>query len=134
MQSSCGRRCFNIKEQKYPNLYIVANLVMILSGSNSTVERACSLLPLLLTDQCLSLSHNTISISMTINVNDKLWTPNKKSSIIKSATEAYEKAKRCVRVFDDPPAKVPRLDEEAESENEIESHSDFETSDTDKLV
>ena len=38
---------------------------------------------------------------MTINVNDKWWTPNEKSSIIKYAAEAYENAKRRVRVFDD---------------------------------
>ncbi len=31
-------------------------------------------------------------------------------------------------------AKVPRLDEEAESEDEIESDIDFGTSDTDELV
>ncbi len=36
---------------------------------------------------------------MTINVNDKLWTPNEKSSIIKSAAEAYENAMRRIRVF-----------------------------------
>ncbi len=71
---------------------------------------------------------------MTINVNDKLWAPNENSSIIKSAAEAYENAKRRVHVFDDPPTKVPRLDEEAESEDEIESDSDFETSDIDELV
>ena len=53
---------------------------------------------------------------------------------MKYAAEAYENAKRRVRVFDDPPAKVPRLDEEAESEDEIESDIDFGTSDTDELV
>ncbi len=68
---------------------------------------------------------------MTINVNGKLWPPNEKTSIIKSA---YENSKRRVHVFDDPPAKVPRLDEEAESEDEIESDSYFETCNTDELV
>ena len=88
------------KRAEYPNLCIVANLVMCLSGNNSTVERAFSLLTLLLTDRRLSLSDETISDLMTINVNDKLWTPNEKSSIIKSAAEAYENAKRRIRVFD----------------------------------
>ena len=93
-------KVFQYKRAEYPNLCIVANLVMCLSGSNSTVERAFSLLTLLLTDQRLSLSHNTISNLMTINVNDKWWTPNEKSSIIKSAAEAYENAKRRIRVCD----------------------------------
>ncbi len=57
--------------------------------------------------------------------------PNEKSNIVKSAVEAYEIAKSPV---DDPPAKVARLDEEAESEEEIESYSDFGTSETDELV
>ncbi len=56
--------------------------------------------------------------------------PQRKEQYNKAAAEA-----KCrVRVFDDQPSKVPRLDEEAESEDEIESDSDFETSDTDKLV
>ena len=54
-------------------------------------------------------------------------------TIIKCAAEAYENAKRRVHVFDDLPAKVPRLDEGAESEDEIEYDSDFEKNDTDEL-
>ncbi len=89
------------------------------------------MLTLLLTDQRLSLSHDTISDLMTINVNYKLWFPNEKRSIIRSPAEAFEILKRHV---DDPPAKVPRLDEEAESEDEVKSYSGFETSDIDELV
>ena len=60
-----------------------------------------------------------------MNVNGKLWTPSEKNCIIRPVTEAYENAKHCVRVFNDPSANVPRLDEEAESVDEIESDSDF---------
>ena len=89
------------------------------------------MLTLLLTDRGLSLTHETISNLMTINVNDKWWTPNEKSSIIKYAAEAYENAKRRVRVFDDYKSSK---DEEAESKDEIESDIEFGTSDTDELV
>ncbi len=81
-------KVFRYKRAEYPNLCIVASLVMCLSESNSTVERAFSLLTLLLTDRRLSLTHDTISDLMTINVNDKLWTLNKKIIIIKAAAEA----------------------------------------------
>ena len=79
----------------------------------------------------MSLSHDTISDLMTINVNDKLWFPDEKIGIIKSAAKAFKILKRHVN---DPPVKVPRLDEEVESEDEIASYSYFETSDTDELV
>ncbi len=53
------------------------------------------------------------------------------TTVSSMAAEAIEIAKRCV---DDPPAKVPRLDEEGKAEDEIESDSDFGTSDIDELV
>ena len=46
-----------IKEKEYPKLCIVARLMVAISGSNSNVERAFSILRLLLSDRRLSTSH-----------------------------------------------------------------------------
>ena len=128
-------KVFQYKRKEYPNLLILAGLVMCLSGSNSTVERAFSLLTLMLTDRRLSLAHNTIENILIINANDKLWTPLERESIIKSAAEKYENAKRRVRKLADDPnpsqAKVPRIEIEDNEESasdyyESESESDTE--------
>ena len=61
---------------------------MCLSGSNSTIERALSLLSLVLSDRRLrmGMAQNTVANIIVINVN-KLWTPHEKEMIIESAAK-----------------------------------------------
>ena len=123
-------KIFQYKRDEFPNLVIVASLVMVMAGSNSTVERAFSLLTLMLTDRRLSLAHDTIKDILTININDKLWTPQEREEIIKTATSKYENAKRRVRTFDDtsvPAAKIPRIEVNSSSD---EGESDYSDSDS----
>ena len=100
-------KIFMYKKNEFPNLCIMAELVMVLSGSNSSVERAFSLLTLLLTDRRSSLSHKTMEDLMVININNKLWTPLERENIIKDASDKYESAKRQVRQIDDSASAVP---------------------------
>ena len=85
------------KKKEFPNLCTVAELIMCMSGSNSTVERAFSLLSLLLSDRQLSLAHTTIEDLLVIDINDKLWTTQERENIILSAAEKYQAAKRRVK-------------------------------------
>ena len=48
------------KGLQYTNLCNVVNLMITIAGSNSAVERALSVLHLLLHDCCLSMSHETM--------------------------------------------------------------------------
>ena len=78
-------KVFVYKRKEFPNLCILAEIVLCLSGSNSTLERAFSLLTLLLSDKRLSMSHKTMEDVILININDKLWSDVERNDIIKMA-------------------------------------------------
>ena len=129
-------KVFQYKKREYPNLCIISELVMCLSGSNSTVERAFNLITLIMSDRRLSLSHSTMEDIVTININDKLWIQSEREEIIRAAANKYEKAKRRVRKFNEPPTKRPKVaevviesssedsDEEEDEDRELLSDSD----------
>ena len=105
---------------------------MSLSGSNSTVERAFSLLTLLLSDRRLKLGHKTVEDLMLININNKLWTPKEKEEIVLKTAEKFENAKQRVRTFDKMPEKHLVIEMNTEKNKEDEDYStDSETSETD---
>ena len=51
------RHVLNFRRLEFPNLCLVIELITCIAGSNSSVERAFSLLTLLLNDRRLSMSH-----------------------------------------------------------------------------
>ena len=50
---------------------VLAQIILCLSASNSSVERVFSLLTLLLSDKRLSMEYSTMQKLMIINLNDK---------------------------------------------------------------
>ena len=85
---------------EYPNLALIAELMMCLSCSNSSVERAFNLLTMLLSDQRLNTSHDTINAILNININDKVFSEGEKNEILKEAVESFME-KRRTAVFED---------------------------------
>ena len=77
------------KRDQYQNLALLAELVICLSGSNSTVERAFSLLTLLLSDKRLKMNHATMNDLLLININDKVWLSGEREAIIQNAVDSY---------------------------------------------
>ena len=59
------------------------------SGSNSTVERAFSVLNLILGDRQLSLGNQAMKDIMIVKCNDRNWGFQEKSEIIERALEIY---------------------------------------------
>ena len=120
-------KIFQYKRRGHENICLLAELIMSLSGSNSTVERVFSLLTLLMSDQRLKLAHNTIENLMIININDKLWTPTETKEIVVKATQKYEDTKRRVRTFDKPPKKHLVIENEdddngSDSDDEVDEY------------
>ena len=68
-------KIFNNKKEKYSNLCKLTHILLSLSSSNSSVERAFSLL-----NRCLRMNHDTLQDLMLIN-NSKLWTRQEKKDI-----------------------------------------------------
>ena len=85
------------KRQEYPNLSILAELILCLSGSNSTVERAFSLLTLLLSDKRLSMAHVTMQDLMVISINNKIWSEGEREAITQAAVDRYMEKRRLKR-------------------------------------
>jgi hypothetical protein len=67
------QRILTFKRLEYPNLCLVIELITCIAGSNSAVERAFSLLTLLLSDRRLSMKHSTMTDLMLIKGNDNCW-------------------------------------------------------------
>ena len=58
------------QKQTFPNMCILAKLILSLAGSNSAVERRFSMLTNILTNRRLKMSHSTLKNLILIRCND----------------------------------------------------------------
>ena len=70
--------------------------MLCLSGSNSSVERAFSILRMMLSDKRLKSSHELLNYRLVIKGNHKYWTDSERTEILKRAVDIYmsKKARR----------------------------------------
>ena len=103
----------------------MAKIVFSLSASNSMVERAFSLLILLLSDKPILLKHETIESLMKINLSDKIWTEKEKNEILERAVDVYLSKQRGKKIAE-PPKKLSHMecDNENTQERFSESHKE----------
>ena len=81
---------------EFPNLCALASLIMIsISGSNSSVECTFSFLTNILSDKCLSMSHDTLENSVIVSGNNCIWSEKEKEEIVNRALEIYLSKQRC---------------------------------------
>ena len=92
------QRLFNFRRLEFPNLSLVIELITCITGSNSSVERAFSLLTLLLDDQRLSMSHETMEDLLLTKANDSAWSEAERKSIIARAVQIYLEKRRKVQL------------------------------------
>ena len=78
---------------EFPNLSLLAQIIITLSGSNSSVERSFSTLTTILTDRRLKMSHTTLEMLMIIKCNDRNWTEQERENIIQRATDLHPRKK-----------------------------------------
>ena len=119
------KKVFQYKQIEYPNLCLLAEIILCLSGSNSTVERAFSVLTLFMSDRRLRMKHNLVEQLLLIKVNDKIWTQEEHEDIIQLAAQKYLE-KRQTKTFTQlqPPFKMPQVDHEAANTCEESSSPD----------
>ena len=133
---SLWEKVFLYQKSEYQNICKLASIVMCFSGSNSTVERAFSLLTLLLSDRRLRLKHKTLEELLIININDKLWSAQERDEIIRHAADKFLSKRRLTRVshatISEPPLeKRMRIDDDIITQSEDESTTDALDSDND---
>ena len=63
--------------------------MLCLSGSNSSVERAFSVLTMMLSDKRLKSSHHLLNYRLIIKGNDKYWSEAERSEILRRAVAIY---------------------------------------------
>ena len=124
------KKIFNNKKEEYSNLCKLMRIVLSLSSSNSSAERAFSLLPLLLSNRRLCMNYDTLQNLMLININNKLWTSKEKKGIIENACQMFLSLRRTKRAAK-PPAKAPRIEADVVIEHDSSESSDIDSSSED---
>ena len=85
-----------VQHQEFPNLPLLVELALHISGSNSSVERSFSILTLVLSDHCLGMSHDMMEKCMIITSNDKHWTKQEKEMLIHCAVDVNMQKRRVI--------------------------------------
>ena len=88
------------RRAEFPNVSLVIELIMSISGSNCAVERAFSILTMMLSDQRLLLHHSVMEDIMIIKCNDHVWTTVERKEIIEAAVNKYLQKRRKTRLLD----------------------------------
>eukprot|EP00112_Aurelia_sp_Birch-Aquarium-sp1_P011097 Seg2340.8 transcript_id=Seg2340.8/GoldUCD/mRNA.D3Y31 product="hypothetical protein" protein_id=Seg2340.8/GoldUCD/D3Y31 len=103
------KRILAFKRQEFPNVCALGEIVISMSGSNSTVERGFSVLTNVLSDRRLSMKHRRMESVLMISVNDKNWSQKERDDILERAVDVYmEKRRR--KTVNGPPSKRLHLD------------------------
>ena len=86
------------RREEFPNLSLLVELALCISGSNSQVERGFSVLTLILSNRRLSMSHDMMECCIMIAANDPNWSNEERESLIDRAVDIYM-TKRRTAVF-----------------------------------
>ena len=71
--------------------------MMCFSSSNASVEGAFNLLTMLVTEQRLTTSHDTLNAILNIKINDKVFTESEENEILVAAAKIFmEKCREVV--------------------------------------
>ena len=116
---------------EYSNLCILAEIVMVHSGSNSSVERAFSMLTAMLNDRRLKMKHSTIESLMIVKINDKIWSAEERAEIIQRAVDIHLDSSRRRKIVDESPVKRRRMEEIVLSSDDESSSNEYEESSSD---
>ena len=121
---SLWEKIFIYRCNEFKNVCLITKIVFSLATSNSMVERAFSLLILLLSDKPILLKHETIESLMKINLSDKIWTEKEKNEILERAVVYLSKQQG--KKIAEPQKKVSCMQSNNENTQErlSESHED----------
>lgn len=112
-------------KQTFPNMCILAELILSLAGSNSAVERVFSMLTTILTNRRLKMSHSTLENLILIRCNDGIWFDYERNEIIQRAADIHLMKQRKLRVDDEETGNKRRRVEDVESDDAEEDESDY---------
>ncbi len=129
------------KRSEFPITCALVEILISISGSNSTVECAFSTLTNILTDKRLSIKQKRMEQTLIISSNDKNWTAQERNEIIERAVDIYLE-KRRKTIVAEPPSKKSCVeltqsseidDEGADFQTDTESETENESSSEEEL-
>ena len=113
------QKIIRFKRDEFPNVCTLAEILIAISGSNSSVERAFSILTNMLSDRRLLMKNRRMESILIIGANDKNWTVKERSEIFERALDIYLEKRRKTQF--EPPRKVVRLESEEAIGQRLES-------------
>ena len=122
------KKILTFKRQEFPNVCALTEILISMSGSNSTVERGFSVLTSILSDRRLSVKHRRMESVLIISVNEKNWSQTECDDILERALDIYAERRRKIKVSE-PPCKSLRLNETSQEEDNVslvDDESDYE--------
>eukprot|EP00112_Aurelia_sp_Birch-Aquarium-sp1_P000486 Seg10468.1 transcript_id=Seg10468.1/GoldUCD/mRNA.D3Y31 product="Zinc finger protein 862" protein_id=Seg10468.1/GoldUCD/D3Y31 len=121
------QKILSCRRNEFPNLSLLVELALCISASNSTVERALSILTLILSDHRLSMSHNMMKRCIMISANDPNWSKSEREQLVERAVDLYME-KRRTAVFANPGNNEAGTSTKEVPEREIPENASSETS------
>ena len=112
------KKILAFKRQEFPNICALTEILISLSGSNSTVERGFSVLTNILSDRRLSMKHRRMESVLMISVNDKNWSQRERDDILERAVDIYLEKRRKTKMSE-PPSKRPHLDGTVQEKGDV---------------
>ena len=123
------KKVLNFKRLEYPNLCLLAELIICMSGSNSTVERSFNMLRNMLSDKRLSMHHNTMRMLLQIKLNDKIWSTKEREDILLTSLSIYEKKRRLTKITVPSSSRDLEANEDEDGLLQVDGGSDTNSSD-----
>ena len=80
---------FTYRCKEFPNICLIAEILLCIGPSNSVVEGGFSQLTAMLLDRRLCLSHETMEDLLLIKTNDGVWTNSEREDIIETALQKF---------------------------------------------
>ena len=93
-------KIFQYRKNEFPNICLLAEIVLCMGVSNSTVEKGFSQLTAMLSDRRLSLVADTMEDLQVIRTNHLSWTEAERAELLETATTSNMASRRKLRVED----------------------------------
>jgi len=96
------KQILQYRMEQFPNICLLAQIVLAIGVSNSVVESGFSHLSSMLTDRRLSLNHSTMEDLLLLKINHHSWVDSDRDEIITSALKKYTRKRRCTKLDNTP--------------------------------
>ena len=91
-------RILNYRKNQFPNISLLAEIVLTIGVSNSVVEAGFSSLTAMLTDRRLNMTHSVMENLLLLKINNMVWKEKDRNKLIESALTEYTKSRRKIKM------------------------------------